>query len=63
MEIWVADLEAARASLGWLFEQLGYAPADAWAEGCTYRGAGEYLVLVRRRRPVGFFLVDGPTDD
>lgn len=45
VEIWVADLEAARASLGWLFEQLGYAPADAWAEGCTYRGAGEYLVL------------------
>lgn len=24
---------------------------------------GEYLVLVRRRRPVGFFLVDGPADD
>ncbi|CAM3547269.1 reverse transcriptase-like protein [Micrococcus flavus] len=45
VEIWVADLEAARASLGWLFEQLGYASGDAWAEGCTYRGAGEYLVL------------------
>ena len=45
VEIWVADLEAARASLGWLFEQLGYVPGDAWAEGSTYRGAGEYLVL------------------
>lgn len=45
VEVWVADLEAARSTLGWLFERLGYVPGDAWAEGCTYRGAGEYLVL------------------
>ncbi|UBH24115.1 reverse transcriptase-like protein [Micrococcus porci] len=45
VEIWAADLDAAVESLGWLFEQVGYAPGDAWAEGRVYRGAGDYLVL------------------
>ncbi|MDY6054328.1 reverse transcriptase-like protein [Micrococcus sp.] len=45
VELWVADLDAARAGLGWLFEQVGYVPGDAWADGQTYQGAGEYLVL------------------
>ena len=45
MEIWVADLAAAEASLGWLFGELGYVPGEGWAEGRTYQGAGEYLVL------------------
>lgn len=45
VEIWVADLAAAEASLGWLFGELGYVPGEGWAEGRTYQGAGEYLVL------------------
>ena len=45
VEIWVADLAAAEASLGWLFGELGYMPGEGWAEGRTYQGAGEYLVL------------------
>ena len=45
VEIWVADLPAAEASLGWLFEELGYVPGEGWGEGRAYQGAGEYLVL------------------
>lgn len=45
VEIWVEDLEAARASLGWLFQELGYAVSGEWSEGTSYQGAGEYLVL------------------
>lgn len=45
VEIWVADLAAARESLGWLFQQLGYAVSGEWSEGTSYQGAGEYLVL------------------
>lgn len=35
----------AKASLGWLFEQLGYAAADDRGHGGSWRGAGEYFVL------------------
>ncbi|MEV4902316.1 reverse transcriptase-like protein [Citricoccus sp. NPDC055426] len=45
VEIWVADLAAARGSLGWLFQQVGYAVSGEWSEGTSYQGAGEYLVL------------------
>ncbi|MGW9552808.1 reverse transcriptase-like protein [Citricoccus zhacaiensis] len=45
VEIWVEDLEAARSSLGWLFQELGYAVSGEWSEGASYQGAGEYLVL------------------
>lgn len=45
VEIWVADLAAAEAGLGWLLCELGYVPGEGWAEGRTYQGAGEYIVL------------------
>lgn len=45
VEIWVADLSAARERLGWLFQQLGYTVSGEWSEGTSYQGAGEYLVL------------------
>jgi ribonuclease HI/catechol 2,3-dioxygenase-like lactoylglutathione lyase family enzyme len=45
VEIWVEDLARARQTLGWLFEQLGYAVSGEWSEGTSYQGAGEYLVL------------------
>lgn len=45
VEIWVADLAAAEAGLGWLLGELGYVPGEGWAEGRTYQGAGEYIVL------------------
>ncbi|QCU78315.1 reverse transcriptase-like protein [Citricoccus sp. SGAir0253] len=45
VEIWVRDLAQARATLGWLFQELGYAVSGEWSEGTSYQGAGEYLVL------------------
>ncbi len=45
VEIWVSDLEAARESLGWLFERLGFTLKDTWANGASWAGSGTYLVL------------------
>lgn len=45
VEIWVADLDAAEESLGWMLEQLGYECNGRWREGRSYQGAGEYIVL------------------
>ncbi|HEY8294638.1 MAG TPA: VOC family protein [Micrococcaceae bacterium] len=48
LEIWVADYPAARTSLGWMLEQLGYSLGDEWGAGPTggsWQGAGEYIVL------------------
>ena len=44
-EIWVRDLAASRATLGWLFEELGYAAGDSWKAGTSYVGAQDYIVL------------------
>lgn len=45
IEIWVADQEIARNTLGWLFTQLGYEISGEWSAGTSYQGAGEYIVL------------------
>jgi probable phosphoglycerate mutase len=45
VEIWVQDLEAARSSMGWLFERLGFVPKDTWNTGASWAGNGTYLVL------------------
>lgn len=45
LEIRVRDLDAARASLGWLFERLGFVPNLTWDDGVAYAGAGTHLVL------------------
>ncbi|MDQ0425046.1 VOC family protein [Cellulomonas iranensis] len=45
VELWVADLETATTSLGWLLERLGYARDDAWPTGGTWRRGGTYVVL------------------
>lgn len=44
-EIWVSDIAMARSTLGWLFEELGYAPGESWKHGTNYVGAHDYLVL------------------
>jgi hypothetical protein len=33
VEIWVADLDRAIASLGWLLQALGYTPFQSWDAG------------------------------
>jgi probable phosphoglycerate mutase len=45
LEVWVRDLGAARQSLGWLLERLGFTEKDSWANGVSYAGDGFYLVL------------------
>jgi len=37
VELWVADLAAAEASLGWLLEELGWAPERSWPQGRSWR--------------------------
>jgi len=45
LELWVADLAAAEASLGWLLEELGWAPERSWSQGRSWRLGETYVVL------------------
>lgn len=45
LEIRVSDLERATATLGWMFESLGFVRDQEWPGGASWHGAGEYLVL------------------
>lgn len=51
LELYVRDLERSDAFWGWLLGELGYAPHQAWDEGCSYRRGAVTLVLVEA--PVG----------
>ena len=45
VELWVPDLSRARAQWGWLLGELGYEPFQDWADGCSWRLGGTYLVV------------------
>ena len=45
LELWVADLAAAEASLGWLLTQLGWAPDRTWPHGRSWRLGDTHVVL------------------
>nr|WP_218847101.1 VOC family protein [Psychromicrobium silvestre] len=45
IELWVKDFDRSRASLGWMFERLGYVLKDSWRNGASWQGEGYYLVL------------------
>ena len=45
VELWVADLTAAEASLGWLLEELGWAPERSWPRGRSWRLGETYVIL------------------
>src|SRR3954447_2681571 len=45
LELWVSDVEAAEASLGWLLRALGYQLADSWTAGRSWRLGNAYIVL------------------
>jgi len=45
VEIWVADLAASTASLGWLLTRLGYTVNSQWANGISYSCGEFYIVL------------------
>ncbi len=45
IELWVPDLDRARREWGWLLDRLGYQPFQDWADGCSWRLGGTYLVV------------------
>jgi catechol 2,3-dioxygenase-like lactoylglutathione lyase family enzyme len=45
LEVWVADLDAARTSWGWLLERLGYTRGDVWERGESWHLGTAYVVL------------------
>jgi catechol 2,3-dioxygenase-like lactoylglutathione lyase family enzyme len=45
VELWVADLERASASWGWLLGALGYQPFQRWSAGRSWRLGDTYIVL------------------
>ena len=45
VEIWVEDLAASTASLGWLLTRLGYTVNSQWANGISYSCGEFYIVL------------------
>lgn len=53
VEVWVADLEQARAEWGWLLEQLGFEPTSNWPEGQSWEAGGAYLTLTTSPNTVG----------
>jgi catechol 2,3-dioxygenase-like lactoylglutathione lyase family enzyme len=57
VELWVPDLDGARARWGWLLGVLGYEVFQQWDVGVSYRLGPTYLVF--EQSPA---LVDGPHD-
>ena len=53
VEVWVADLAAARVEWGWLLERLGFAPTSSWPEGQSWEAGGAYLTLTTSPNTVG----------
>ena len=45
LELWVADLEPALGSWGWLLGRLGYVEDRRWATGVSLRLADTYVVI------------------
>lgn len=45
VEIWIADLEEARAEWGWLLRQLGFVRESEWPTGESWSAGGAYLTL------------------
>lgn len=45
LEIWVEDLAASNASVGWLLTRLGYEVQSTWASGISYAQGDFYIVL------------------
>ncbi len=45
VELWVPDLDRARAEWGWLLGELGYRPDQEWPAGQSWRLGATYVVL------------------
>jgi RimJ/RimL family protein N-acetyltransferase len=45
VELWVADLAGAEASLGWLLTELGWREYQRWSRGVSWRYGSSYVVV------------------
>ncbi|WP_374976328.1 VOC family protein [Microbacterium trichothecenolyticum] len=45
VEIWIADLQQARAEWGWLLQRLGFSLESEWPEGVSWAAGGAYLTV------------------
>ena len=45
VEVWIADLEEARAEWGWLLARLGFTLESEWSEGQSWSAGGAYVTL------------------
>ncbi|MGW2957521.1 VOC family protein [Streptomyces sp. NPDC001220] len=45
VELWVADLDQATESWGWLLERLGWTPYQDWPGGRSWRLGATYVVI------------------
>lgn len=45
VELWVADLDSARAEWGWLLARLGFALEAEWSAGQSWEASGAYLTF------------------
>src|SRR5262249_46286373 len=45
VELWVADLDAAERSFGWLFTELGWCEYQRWPRGVSWRHGRSYVVV------------------
>lgn len=45
IELWIADLEQARAEWGWLLEQVGFEVTGTWPDGQSWSAGHGYLTL------------------
>lgn len=45
VEMWVADLDAARTEWGWLLREVGFERVGSWSDGESWEAGGAYLTL------------------
>ena len=54
IELWVAHLDRAVASWGWLLAELGYEPFQEWPTGRSWRHDHTYIVIEQSPDRTGF---------
>jgi len=53
VEVWVVDLEQAKAEWGWFLERVGFTPLSDWDERQSWEAGGAYLTLTTSPNTVG----------
>lgn len=53
VEVWVVDLEQAKAEWGWILQQVGFTLLSEWPDGQSWEAGGSYLTLTTSPNTVG----------